>query len=266
LFASCIAFLSSLLKFKRKRCAFKVNIFKSHIFALENERLEVDIIQIDPISFPYKIPSFPVITVNLRKVKYICEGKEYEGLIKDEGPLSITQGHYACMSSCSIEIDNKSFLVLWELSRDLQANLPTTSESDDNPTDELGEPHCLPFKVLGSAYDTSRQNALEEAYEYLYDYNRPVFVKLEAEPENKHDKNAIGVYVMTGDWYNNVGYIPSELTKYLHPLLGRKDLDISIKRIRFCTTYLKIGFYLTIEITKNSPWPNEVVQASKKVA
>jgi hypothetical protein len=107
---------------KRKRCAFKVNIFKSHIFALENERLEVDIIQIDPILFPYKIPSFPVITVNLRKVKYICEGKEYEGLIKDEGPLSITLGHYACMSLCSIEIDNKSFLVLWELSRDLPAN------------------------------------------------------------------------------------------------------------------------------------------------
>ncbi|CAB4036812.1 Hypothetical predicted protein [Paramuricea clavata] len=114
----------------------------------ENERLEVDIIQIDPIPFPYKIPSFPVITVNLRKVKYICEGKEYEGLIKDEGPRSITLGHYACMSSCSIEIDNKSFLVLWELSRYLPANVPTTSGSDDNPTDELGEPYCLPFKVL----------------------------------------------------------------------------------------------------------------------
>jgi hypothetical protein len=49
---------------------------------------------------------------------------------------------------------------------------------------------------------------------------------------------------MTRDLYNNVGCIPSELTKYLHPLLGRKDLDVSIKRIRFCTTYLKKFFIL----------------------
>jgi hypothetical protein len=49
---------------------------------------------------------------------------------------------------------------------------------------------------------------------------------------------------MTRDLYNNVGCIPSELTKYLHPLLGRKDLDVSIKRIRFCTTYLKKIFIL----------------------
>lgn len=228
----------------------------------------MNIIQIDPIPFPYQIPSFPVITVNLRKVRYVHEKKEYEGLVKDEGPQSITPGRYGCTSSCNIKIDDKSFLVLWKLSRELPPNVPTTSRNDDadNQSDQLGEPHCLPFKVLGSAYNTSRQNALEDAYECMHDYNKPVFVKLEAEPENEHDKNAIGVYVMTGDVYVNVGYIASEFTKYLHPLLGRVDLDVSAKRIRFCTTYLMIGFYLTIKITKNSPWPNEVVQASKKVA
>lgn len=208
-----------------------------------------------------------MITVKLRKVKYIHEEREYEGLVKDESP-SIVPGHYTCTSSCFIKIDNKSFLVLSELSRDLPAIVPQNdvSDSDYDATDELGEPHCLPFKVLGSAYDTSRQNALEEAYEYLYDYNRPVLVKLEAEPQNEHDKNAIGVYIMTGDLYFHVGYIASELTKYLHPLLGRADLDVSVKHIRFCTTYLMTGFCLTIEITKSGPWPKKVVYTSKKVA
>ena len=38
---------------------------------------------------------------------------------------------------------------------------------------------------------------IEEAYEYLYDYNWSVSVKLEAASDNAHDQNAIGVYMMT---------------------------------------------------------------------
>jgi hypothetical protein len=213
-----------------------------------------------------------VLTVKLKKVRFIRGGKEYKGLIKDEGPLNIsTCGHYVCTSSCSITIDNESYLVLWELCRSSAVkvstgNLPDGSGNDATVSAEIQGPHSLPFKVLGSCYDMSRQRALEEAYEYLYDFNRPVFVKLEAQPENSHDKNAIGVYIMTNYEYILAGYIASELTKYLHPLLGTSELDVSVKRIRFCTTYLRMGFYLTVEITKNGLWDEGVVNASKKVA
>ena len=38
-----------------------------------------------------------------------------------------------------------------------------------------------------------KTKALEESYEYLYEHNRPVFVKLKAEPDNPYDRNAIAV-------------------------------------------------------------------------
>lgn len=98
---------------------------------------------------------------------------------------------------------------------------------------------------------------------YLEEYNRPIFAKIEAEPENVHDKHAIAVYVMSSSNFEKVGYIPSELTKYIHPILNDPDLDISIHRIRFCTTFQKIGFYLTINITKKGLWDNAVIKASK---
>ena len=53
------------------------------------------------------------------------------------------------------------------------------------------------------------------------------------------------------------GYIPSEL---------KKKLAVDVKHVRLCTTYLRMGYYLTIDITKNGMWPEEVVKASKKVA
>lgn len=46
----------------------------------------------------------------------------------------------------------------------------------------------------------------------VYEYNRPVFSKLERVPDNVYDNNAIAVYVMTDDNYDKVGYIASELT------------------------------------------------------
>ena len=229
---------------------------------LGNRNLDVLITHVNSTPISYKIPSFEVITLQLRKVTCVVEGEECQGLIKDEGTLTVALGHYVCNSSCKIIIDNQQYLVLWELQRHTN-NL--TAQTRNGTMDQQSGPHSLPFKVLGSCYDTSRQKALEEAYEYLYDYNRSVFVKLEAESDNAHDRNAIGVYIMTNCEYVLVGYIASELTKYIHPFLATSELDVSVKRIHFCTTYLKIGFYLSIEITINSAWPEEVVQASKKV-
>ncbi len=65
------------------------------------------------------------------------------------------------------------------------------------------------------------------------------------------------------DNYHTVGYIAKELTKYLHPVLS--TLKVDLNKIKFCTTFLRIGFYITIDITKNGAWEDEVVWASKYV-
>ena len=99
------------------------------------------------------------------------------------------------------------------------------------------------------------------AYDCMFEYNRPVFVKLEAEPENQHDKNAIAVYIMsTNECYEKVGYIANELTKYLHESLKVNALDITV-----CTTFMLVGYYMTIHISKKGVWDDAVIKASHKI-
>ena len=69
------------------------------------------------------------------------------------------------------------------------------AESWNGTADQTDGPHTLLFKVMGSCYDKSRQSALEEAFEYLYDYNRNVFVKLEADHDNADDQMTIITYL-----------------------------------------------------------------------
>jgi hypothetical protein len=40
----------------------------------------------------------------------------------------------------------------------------------------------------------------------------------------------------SGD-YDKVGYIAKELTRYVHPVLNDPSLDVTVKKIHFCTTY-----------------------------
>ena len=65
--------------------------------------------------------------------------------------------------------------------------------------------------------------------------------------------------------FDKVGYIPKELTRYLHSLLKASKLDVSVKDVRFCTTYLLIGYYITLNISKRGTWDDFVVLASRKV-
>ena len=118
---------------------------------------------------------------------------------------------------------------------------------------------------MGTCFSEERQRVLEEAYELLYKHNRPVFVEIDADPDNENDPQAIAVTLNYGhdNNYHTVGYIAKELTKYLHPVLT--TLKVNVNKIKFCTTFLHIGFYITIDITKIGAWEDEVVRASKYV-
>jgi len=65
---------------------------------------------------------------------------------------------------------------------------------------------------VGTCRSQARQESLLEAVNYLYGHNRPVYAKLQAEPENTHDKSAIAVYLMSLSDYETLGNIASELT------------------------------------------------------
>lgn len=183
----------------------------------------------------------------------------------------------SCSSYCNIVVGGKKHQVFWTWAR-----TSDTSEIDINSSDDSGDEldssseidnensedvlHTVPFKVLGSAYFVERQKCLEDAHKLLYERKVDVNAKLVPESNNKYDKNAIAVMLGFGNEWNKVGYIPTELTQFLHPLLNHNKItNVSLKHIKFRTTYQKVGFYATIEITRRGAWEQSVVKASKRV-
>lgn len=236
----------------------------------------------DILRFTGKFPAFLSLLWNLPKC-ITSKAKKPKTLASE-----LKQGEYLCTSHCEIEIEGRRYTVLWELKPKGEAiNLPSNPQSaaHDCPSDfddesdeddgsdeneESQEPHastshCLPFKVMGTCYSAERQKALEESFEYLYEHDRPLFVKIEAEPDNVYDRNAIAVYIKASSEYTKVGYLACEVTQFLHPLLNDPALEVSVNKIRFCTTFLMIGFYLTIDITRQGLWEKAVVKACSKV-
>lgn len=74
--------------------------------------------------------------------------------------------------------------------------------------------------------------------------NKHISVKLEAEPFNIVDSRAIAVFIKSSEDFKKVGYIATELTQSVHPLLEKQSLEVLVRAIRFCTTFLMIDFLL----------------------
>lgn len=217
------------------------------------------------------------MSIEFTKIKIEINGKNFNGLVKREADIEINQ-KVKCNSYCRVKIDDVNYIVLWKFTKCQDESgivTITTQEAEEtsNPMLDLEESsdshkdirHSLPFKVLGTCHSTCRQDALEEAYSYLHEYNRPVFAKLEHEPDNPFDNNAIAVFVQTNAEYKKVGYIASELTKYVLPHLHESEFDVSVKHIRFCTNFWRVGYYITLELSRQGLWNKEVIKASKHV-
>lgn len=242
---------------------------------LPSTDLNIDVVHISDKGHKWQIPCFPVLIIDFVEVKFLFHGSELEGLMKQGQKLSC--GSALCTSHCSIKLsDNKSYTVLWEIGNvekvtpedERQADSENDSDSSDSSSEETSDQeivHSLPFKVLGSAYCKEKQKALSDAQECLYEYNRPVFVELRAEPDNVYDRNAIAVYIMSDDTFKKVGYIASELTRFVHPHLRDTSFSASVLQIKYRTTFQLMGHYMSISLTKKGLWHNQVVRASKNV-
>ena len=120
--------------------------------------------------------------------------------------------------------------------------------------------HTLAFKCIGAAHEKPRQKYLEVAERKLHREQCQVKVKLRPEPENEKDKNAIAIDMDHGTGWFHVGYIASELTQYLHPLiLDGKIVNTCVKHIYFRVYFAKIGFYPLITITRKGRWEKYVI-------
>ena len=152
------------------------------------------------------------------------------------------------------------------LSQHEEVSSPTPYDSGSEEVDvELMDEPCIAyFKVLGTRFQSSMENNLEEAHNYWVTSHDSVTARLQPEPENEKDKDAILVQLDYGSGFNSVGYIAKEVTKYLHPLIKKNTLiSVDVKHISFSFMFGLSGHYMALSISKKGKWSKEVIRHSK---
>lgn len=208
--------------------------------------------------FSWIPPCFPVLSVEFQHVDAHINGTRQQILISRASESVLCPVDVCCSSYCDIVVGGEKKKVFWKWSKvndgSTSINAIDTSEEEDLEADESDgsydlTQHTLPFKVMGVAYSAEQQKHLENAFEISREGN--VNAKIVPETDNAYDKDAISVMLDYGHEWSKIGYIAKELTQFLHPLL-KQDLitNVSLKHINFRTSYLKVGFYATIQITR----------------
>jgi hypothetical protein len=139
-------------------------------------------------------------------------------------------------------------------------------ESDENETDEDKEiTHSVPFNCIGAANENNYQHHLEQENLVLRQ-DISVKVKLKPEPLNPTDPSAIAIDLDYGTGWTHLGYIASELCKYLHPLIAIGDIIyVYIEHIKHRVDFMRMGFYPKIWIKRRGEWEARVVRKSFSV-
>jgi hypothetical protein len=211
------------------------------------------------------------------------DGELYDGLMSTcdiNKAIDVTNANIVCWCSCGIDINNKSYVVLWkwqvqeellsdwedleetesEISHISETDLSSDKGQNHTPLsqDEEGVPdvtHTLPFKVLGIAHCKSYQDHLEKACEKLGEDKNSVTACIVCELDDEQNAEAICVMIDYGEGKQRVGYIARELTKFIHPLLCSDSIiNVSIGKIKFQTLWLRIGFYMSVLVTRKGEW------------
>ena len=130
--------------------------------------------------------------------------------------------------------------------------------SDEENSDNETTVHTLAFKCIGAAHEMERQEFLKIASRQSKE--RKLEVKLRPEPTNEKDKNAIAIDINHGSGYFHCGYIASELTQYLHPLIAADEIvDVSLEHIKLRVYFAKMGYYPKVLITRKGAWEKFVI-------
>ena len=258
----------------------------------------VKVTDLEDGTFLWTVPCLPVLTIEWRKAEISWNGVVKKALVRASDQRVIQLKTPVCVtvsSSCSIEIEHDKYTVLWEWDNatdelhvvrpgisgdtnndegdsedvDSQEGHSEDGDSADGDSEEEEEAlvlHTLPFKVLGVAHKLERQEHLEAAFNKITKENLVVCAKIQPEPDNMFDANAIGVLIDYGLGFKHVGYIAQELTRCIHPVIKHGRLQLAtVYEIKFRTAWAKTGYFMTLQLTCKGEWPSQVLRASKRV-
>jgi len=122
--------------------------------------------------------------------------------------------------------------------------------------------HSVAFKCIGHLKELRYQKLLAMASRKLTQ-GEIVPVKLQKEPDNRYDAQAIAFMCKAECDWERIGYVVKEALPDVHQAMDEnKIIKVYFDRIKKVLDYRKPGWYAAIIITRSGEW-SQVVQRSQ---
>lgn len=148
------------------------------------------------------------------------------------------------------------------------------SDNDSEPSDASSgveadqahntDRHTVTFKVIGCTKETIYQSVLVWARNMIEEHS-VVEVKLQREPNNPYDPNAVAFLTLKDGKFLRIGYVVKEISHEVCNVLARGEiLSVSFKWIKYITDWSRSGpgFFAGVNVTKKGKWSTAVMRAS----
>lgn len=145
--------------------------------------------------------------------------------------------------------------------------LHSDSEGSDSENISLStlptQTHTVTFKCIGSVHDLAAQETLSKMSKILRE-GGTVQTKIEPEPDNQYDANAIAFMCRIDDNWKRIGYIVRECLEHVHLALSeRRILAVKISWAKYLTCWSRSGpgFYAGVNISIRGEWHRDVIRS-----
>ena len=144
---------------------------------------------------------------------------------------------------------------------------PTEDKEYTNDEDVGQLESTITFKCMGATKNSSHQNTLQAA-EVRLAMGNDVPVKLEKEPDNPRDKNAIAFVCCIDEQWKRIGYMVAECTDEVNRALTlNKITKVRFAWVRYILHWPRCGpgTYAGINITKRGTWSDVAHRAESTI-
>ena len=121
--------------------------------------------------------------------------------------------------------------------------------------------HTVTFKCIGCTKENAYQEILK-CIAQMQHRGEDVPCKIQPEPENPIDSEAIAFKCKLDDQWHTIGYVVKEVLKEVHEALAQnKVTNVSIDWVKFVIYWKTPGWFAGIKITKIGEWSRTVVMS-----
>ena len=167
---------------------------------------------------------------------------------------------------------------VWVEESETSTNCEQCSESDtclstkgmsDGSNDEVIDAvssitHSVVFKCIGTHKEAHYQDLLSLVAKIMEE-GRTVSVRLQKEPQNPVDAQAIAFQCKVKDKWERIGYVVQEVLEAVHDAMDdQKIVSADFDWVKYILHFKNRGWYAGTIVTKQGQWPPKVLQYRAK--